>query len=181
MHSTLDRYQRLALLNQFNILAQVDEHEREQWKRKSRIVSRGFEGEYDSLFSQIETDTLSSDECAFVMDTLDMFRVIHVYQEQSDNPSAFDGRHIKFEGFDSNNEHKYYSYLHFLRTQDMWEELMPHGAIDSHHPTLERYRRMVAQWHASDDKYDLKESDVARIATAGGFFRHDTDDEKVME
>ena len=89
----------------------------------------------------------------FVVDVLDMWSFIK-WAMDSFNPEQKAriaeeakpiGDHVEFYGFDGNNESDYLSIARFL-TEDMdrFSELKGKGGLNSHHPTVDIYRRMLS-------------------------------------
>jgi uncharacterized protein YfbU (UPF0304 family) len=55
------------------------------------------------------------------------------------------------------------SYARFLKDHGSSENVGT-GDLNSHMPTLDRYRVMLRRWKASKNRYDLTRDDVLRIA-----------------
>lgn len=97
------------------------------------------------------TDKQSS--VSFVVDVLDMWSFIEEAYEKmgeedrahlADEAPPF-GRHVQFPGFDGNNEAEYLGIAHFLiyDLERFGRFKEGHRDLNSHHPTLERYGRML--------------------------------------
>lgn len=90
---------------------------------------------------------------SFVVDVLDMWTFLEeAYEELSDEDKAWlakeaepFGTHVTFTGFDGNNEVEYMSIARFLvdDLQRFSRFREGHRDLNSHHPTLEMYGRMV--------------------------------------
>jgi uncharacterized protein len=162
--------ERLILANQYRIMELVDPENADEYARKQDALKSGYDLDIDDLvsgFAQGE-DALTQEESTEVFDILDTFTALRRAFDALEDKSGINERDIRFAGFDGNHE-KQFHYAHYLREQGKWEELMPHGAINSHHATMHRYRPMARAWKQipGDQRYQLTKEDVERIVAAG--------------
>ena len=160
----LSRFERLVLTNQYSILEKVDPEYAEHYGRYREALQQGYELEYQDIAHLIDEHTRAEDDCRFVMDVLDMHRVLHFSYRDLKDKSGVDPDQIAFRGFDGNNEAAQLRYMRYLRAQDKWQELGdPGGDFNSHMPTLGRYREMLKRWKQSKDESRLTKEDILRI------------------
>lgn len=158
----LTKIERLILFNQHKILEKLDPPQAEYYKERCEILENGYALEYDELVKNFG-DGLTEDECREVRDILEMHRVLHDAYQGFENAGGIQASDVSFRGFDENNESEYLGYARFLiETQGKWQE-MKQSSLNSHGPTLQRYRRMLDRWNACEKPYNLDEHDVARI------------------
>ena len=143
----LDKFKRLDLYNQYEILKHLDKENCEHYEILQNIVANGYEGEYGRLFEHIYNEIPSSltDE---VKDTFDMFRHMNFSYENltEEEEKDIDVSKLKWHGFDGNHEHEHFSAAHFyLNKLNLWEELGEH-AINSHFTTRFYYPPMIGEW-----------------------------------
>src|SRR5260221_13206589 len=115
----LTRIERLLLYNQFTILQKLatDEDDVENYKDLCAVLQHGYELEYNKLFSSIWGEGISHEDCRFVMDVLDMFRVLQATHKTLADKSGIDPEDLRFSGFDGNNETDLMSYTEYLRDE----------------------------------------------------------------
>lgn len=163
----LTRAERWMLYNQFLILAKLYPEDAASYQEMREIVEQGYELNYKDICGHIvgDDDVISTDECMEVLDILDMFRGLNYTYEALGDKAGIDHALIQFGGFDGNEESKYLSYTHFLVVRQNKYAEQARGDFNSQFPMLEHYRRMVAEWKASSDKYHLTKEDVIRISS----------------
>lgn len=121
---------------------------------RAKVLEEGFTQEYWTEFAGISPE-LSKRDAKFVMDVLDMFRVVDAsIARLPEEESLNDGLRysLEYQGFDHNDslELKMANYAEFLVKDGRWEERAgfitgpEHG--NSHHPTLSLYSRMLAEY-----------------------------------
>jgi len=160
----LSEKDRLILSNQYEILEKLDPDQAERYQRLREILQRGYSAEYGEMISL--SDPLSTEECKEVSSIIEMHRQLQRCNEVLDPSSRVDPKSLKFDGFDGNEETAYYLYATFLvETLKRWSEFAS-IELNSHHETLDGYRRMLEQWEASESKYKLTASDIGRIVAA---------------
>lgn len=161
--------ERWILVNQYRILEHVHPKEANSYQLAAEALERGYEHEYEH-YAHIMSDeegALSKQQCLEVYDILDMFRALQSAYRDLEDQSGIEQRDIIFEGFDGNNETKFYGYSNYLARQEKYTESLGKYGIDSHRPTLHRYRPMVVAWKHSSEQYELTRDDLVRIIDAG--------------
>jgi uncharacterized protein len=158
----LSKIERLILRNQYAIMEKVDPAEADSYKRAREILELGYTAEYSDI-AEIVSDEMAEDACEEVREILDMHRVLNYSYEALEDKSGVDPHLISFWGFDGNNESRHMSYARFLKDHGSSENVGT-GDLNSHMPTLDRYRVMLRRWKASKNRYDLTRDDVLRIA-----------------
>lgn len=92
-----------------------------------------------------------------------MFRRLNYSYEKLGDKSGIEVGELRFFGFDGDNERRNYSYGRFLNSVGKYEES---EVINSHMPSLEIYRRMLAEFEPLKDKHPLGKEDIQRILAA---------------
>lgn len=155
----LSKKERLILCNQYEILKQLNPDEAEYYEVKQEVVLNGFKYNYDSLIENFD-DEVPTDISEFVYDVLQMYRCInHSYHSLLDeDKKEYDKLRTTFEGFDGNEEPKYYWYACFLLEKlKLYEESYQNGKIEtnSHCNKIDRYEGMLNRWkEVRAGKYD---------------------------
>lgn len=167
-HDSLSKVERLMLANQFRILAHINPGEASGYTRWAEALEHGFELHFDDAFVHI-SDTFPRERCKWVLDVLDMHRMMWYAWQDSGSDSEISKSDVLFWGFDGNNESEYLCYVNFYMSEDnVYEELKENRPssstrFNSHMPTLATYERMLKAWKKSDNPYDLTKSDLKRI------------------
>jgi uncharacterized protein len=166
----LSRTGRWMLSNQYRILELLDEENADQHRHAREALERGYELFYSWICEHVCDDrhVLPEVECTYVLDVMTMFDALQLAYDSLDDRSGIDGNRVLFYGFDGNNEASYMSFARFYcEQQEAFQHLRKGGdGFNSHWPTKQLYRPMVAAWKASDDKYKLTKADVIRITEA---------------
>ena len=148
----LTKTERWILFNQFQILEKLggtDYSPVETCKRTAEALSCGYELDYAYLSPHIYDgdDVLPADECREVLEILGMYDALQFSHQQLGSKSLVSEHDVKFPGFDGNNEGSQLSYAHFIIKDHRFESLISlNKDLNSHMPTLELYRRMLAMW-----------------------------------
>ncbi len=156
---------RLVLKNQYRILEALNPDEKEFYERASKILEFGFELEYDMLTRNIDSDVVTIQECEEVIDILDMFDALRICYARLEDNSGIDEYQVRFLGFDGNHEAKQLLYARYLKKDGRFADLENIDS-NSHLRVLPIYRRMLAEWNRSDNKYELSKDDIMRITNA---------------
>ena len=128
--TTLSPLERLMLANQLRILEKLDTENADEYKMHRDIIVHGYTIQYDEVFTEIH-DEMSVEECRYVYDVLDLYRVlIRSYEELKDKEGLTDDD-VKFEGFDGNNESKRWAFARHLKEEGRWTETLI-GDLNSH-------------------------------------------------
>lgn len=161
----LTRLERQMLWNQFQILSIIDTKTGHEYEKYKEILINGFEYEYDELLSIVypDSETVPSEIGKEVLDILQMYRQIE-YKTSKEVRDKYDGE--LFEGFDGNNEPKYYSFCcYYLDTIHRFDELQ-HYSRNSHTSTLQKYRTKLEVWRKFENKLNLSEVEAEKILAA---------------
>jgi uncharacterized protein YfbU (UPF0304 family) len=160
----LDKYQRLALFNQYEILKQVDPDNREDYERNQEIVSSGFEGAYSWLAEHIY-DPVPAAVCEEVISILDMYRAFD--NSQKSGGFSTTEHWAQFQGFDGNGGTGHYGFACFLLDKEgKWEELHDRPRNSHSRSTLDKYRSMLTEWKRAGERPDLSQAEIEAIARA---------------
>lgn len=136
--------ERLILANQFKILSIIDEENSEGHRYSEDIVTHGFEGIYDELYTGIY-DPIPEGICTETFDILDMFRGIEtgIASLKEEEKNELDLDRIEFKGFDANND-RHYGFMKFLVDRGGRYDEYKGKYINSHTmSTIDKYRRML--------------------------------------
>jgi uncharacterized protein YfbU (UPF0304 family) len=142
---TLTPFERLALINQFQILEMLDPGHKEEYTKHRGILEHGYTIFYADVFGGVRNE-LSIDGCKYVYDVLDMhLALLRSYEELPDR-SGINPDDIRFRGFDGNNESKNLAFAEYLQEIGSWSEILK-GGLNSHSlSTVEGYPRMLQRW-----------------------------------
>lgn len=162
----LTKKDRIILANQFEILKILDEGLREKYEDLIEILRRGYQLFYSQIEELIDSDELPAAECALVLDVLSIYRMVEDYKTANPQDAGIADHYWgRFVGFDGNNEAAYLSFAEFLFKQNKFEELGPH-VPNSHMPTLQKYRKMVAIWKRNRGDHALTKDIILEILEA---------------
>lgn len=127
-------------------------------RERAQILEGGYVGEYATVFISTEPE-MPAHESEFVIDLLDMFRII-TYSIQrlrgtgAEIDEALEQR-LGFRGFDlqRKDESRLLTYLRHLVDDDHWPEILPllgpdHDHGNAHHPTRPAYERLLTEYNA---------------------------------
>lgn len=146
--------QRLILINQYKILEKLYPEDAETYARYQEILEDGYTLHYNDLIEYM-AKPMPEEEMEFVLDILDLYSTMHLAVYRSAN-EKYKGKTIYFPGFDGNNEFEYLKYTRFFIFRlDRFQELKKDDSFESyntHSPTLETYKAMLAYWRDSSEK-----------------------------
>lgn len=135
----LTKYQRLVLINQYDILASLakDKYEKELYETKSEIVSNGYVRLYGDLTDFI-SEELPEEKSIYVKEVLDFYEDVHFSYSSLKDDEKDDsiGRKVIFKGFDLNDpeQSKLYGYADFmLYKMERWQyikKLIDSGEVE---------------------------------------------------
>lgn len=169
MDISLTIQDRLNLYNQYTILQKLsllqgDEYEAEYYELRAKIVSEGYQHDYDMLTECINED-FSHEDAELVWDTLNMYSAIYFSYSKIQNPKLT-MEQIKFEGFDGNNEIRSMIYCRFI-IDDLgrFPELKENGYNDynSHCQRCDKYKAMVDKWKGMDKSFEMSEEQIEEL------------------
>lgn len=161
----LTQQEKLILHNQYTILEKVYPEQADTYKKAQTILEYGYALEYGNL-PGIQMSEMSEESCRETRDIMDMFRYIYNAIDKSEDSQIKDNFKLKFHGFDGNDETKYMSYAEFLQSEGRWTELSGSDGMNSHMPTLERYRSLLAVWRSLPNKFELTDDDLRSLSAA---------------
>ena len=124
---------------------------------------------YGERAHEINERTLTSAECEEVLDILSMYqRMNRTYEALSDNDKAsIDKSDLRFPGFDGNSgSGRLYYAKFFIEEYGRYEDLEGPPDFNSHSAVIDMYRRMLEEWEASGNKWELTKEDIERIIAA---------------
>ncbi|EJC3722574.1 YfbU family protein [Enterococcus faecium] len=150
----MDKFQRLSLVNQFELLAKFDDQNRSYYERKIEILREGYEYHYDDEIWNELSDPLPEEDSRFVLDVLSMYRDINFSKK---NLNSSDNQNIKlhatyFRGFDYNDpkEIKLAFYAKFfIEKLDRFPELVSDKEFDgfnSHQLMTSTYNKYLSNY-----------------------------------
>lgn len=169
----LTRKERIFLCNQYQImemLSQVLEKmgaqtdiSAEYCRERAKALREGHVLHYDEEWF---LDELDVDGCREVIDILEMFRNLHFTYNKLQNRDGLDDFTFSFSGFDGNNEPGQLFYaMYYIQDLGNYEEFKKLD-LNSHAQFLPSYRRMLAAWKESKDRFNLTKEDLLRIQEA---------------
>ena len=166
MLETMTEYERLNLLNQYKILrdlaiARGDKDDADRYEELITIVAEGYVGEYGQLTEEFSEEFPKS-ESELVWNTLSMYRAIQYSYSKIDNPTISESD-IRFDGFDGNEEIRYYCLCKFILFDlKRFEEQTENGRVDfnSHSRRCHIYRKMLKKWESLGKRFELSEENI---------------------
>jgi uncharacterized protein YfbU (UPF0304 family) len=168
-----DIFKRLVLANQYKILALLDKASADDWEAAAEIASE-FQP-YTSLpgmdsMLDYRRDPLTVEEQDLVMNALEVFAILQDAEKAGCKPPAPYTESI-FPGFDGNNETKLMGYARDLRNrQHKWQYVQVASKdLNSHHPTVDMYERMIEAWQEQGRPHKLTEDQYAKILGARSY------------
>jgi len=107
-------------------------------------------------------------ECEEVLDIADMYLHLQQSFERLEDRTGIEEWKVTFPGFDGNYETKQLAYFRYLRYDDNRFTNLPSGddRYNSHHPTLDRSRGMLAVWQDMDRLKVLTREEILRVVEA---------------
>lgn len=152
---TLTTAERIILANQFQILANQDKSNAEDYNRSADILRNGYTGLYGHIFGDISEEQPES-VTEETHNILSMFRWIdnNLPALTEEERAQLDLSALKFKGFDGNNDDHYHQTCFMVERLELYDELNAH-ALNSHSmSTLPHYHRMLAVYNDFVDKPD---------------------------
>lgn len=132
----LSAFQRMVLINQFEMLKLLSPQGAEECDRKIKILQIGSTKHYKMLMPL--ADEMPEKECEEVFRILDMFRAIHGSAEKTEGLADDERLGLRFRGLDGNNEADQHAYASFLLLdEERYPELAEECGdrfINSHSP-----------------------------------------------
>lgn len=172
----LDTKERLLYLLLTTIIRAVsNDYDKEYYNKQIEVLKNGFSLHYNELFSQINNDEMTNDECKEVLDILDMYSsIIKSFNYLKNNGiqlKELTENDVLFPGFDSNNENKQYLYANFFMYKlDRFKDVQDHlinGDLNSHQSVLDKYKEQLKKWKSMKDSgknvYQMQETELSEL------------------
>ena len=166
----LTKLERVMLINQYRILSKINPNEANYYEELIEILENGYSVFY-SMIDDFVYDEAPVEEGKFVLDILQLYRMIDDYIRDNEEHPFKEHHWIPFKGFDGNNEFRYMSFARFLilnqgKFTEQKKFFSANDSLNSHTRTVDKYRRMMDRWEECDDKYNLSEEDISQILDA---------------
>lgn len=163
----LDIKERLQLSYTLKILEKLYPEEKDYYAQHRKAIESGYELHYEWITEHL-SEGLSTTECSFVLDTLDMYSTMLHSFEQLEYPKSLKQSDVVFPGFDGNKETMYMAYTkYFIEDLDRFGDIkkVTNGYYNSHSRKVERYRAMVEKWDAMSikNKFLLSEDQILEL------------------
>ena len=161
----MEEKDRLILANQYRILASLNKTEEKDYQEKIKILENGYEKLYPDLFENFSNEPLSVEDCNFVMDVLEMYGTGITLSFNNLKSKSLTKDDIRFPGFNTNEEIKYYSFLlYWLETLDRYAEIqeISNGNYRGIGGNVNKYKKMIDKWK-SFGKYHLSEEQIMEL------------------
>ena len=164
MPESFTKNERLILANQYRILELIDEQEREAHKMAREILENGYVKEYADLTLGLSPE-FPPEQAEEVGEIFAMHADLRYNYDRLENKEGINLDLLRFWGFDGNNESTYHRYAGSLHGWRKWDHL-PGIEVNSHAPTLWRYRAMLAVWRTFPDRNALTRENIIAIINA---------------
>ncbi|MCA0970684.1 YfbU family protein [Halobacillus litoralis] len=164
----LSHYERLNLVNQYQILSKVDAENKEHYETKIHILEGGYEQYYAEIFGSLKEE-FPEEESEEIVKVLSMYRALHQsYDSLADGEKAeVDESGLAFKGFDQEQEEKEYAFATFvLEELGLFRELQHEDGYDADFATMPTYSRMVTKWVEFDKSESLNKEQIHDIVNA---------------
>ena len=168
----LDIKERLTLSFQLKILEKLYPEDKEYYANHRKAIEDGYELHYDWITEHL-SEGLTSDECTFVLDVLDMYASFHFSFIQLESPKQLTAKSVKFPGFDGNHETMFMAYTkYFIEDLDRFSEILEstNGYYNSHMRMIPKYEKMLKIWkqYKVPYTYKLTEEQVYELINING-------------
>ena len=155
--------ERVVLANQFRILEALYPDEAEAFSNHRKALENGYSHQYSWIVQYFDQNEMSEEECKEVRDILDMHRALKRSYERLQDTEGVSEDDIKFRGFDGNNESRLFGYTDYIINDLGRYEEQRDSSLNSHMPSIARYRMMLTEWNECEDKYSLGREDILRM------------------
>ncbi len=165
--SGLTRLERTMLVNQYRLLQSIhkdDAYLSKHYERRAEIFERGYVALYDEAFREL-SDEIPPEVSEEVLSILDMHRALLWSLGEKPDPEYLEK--VKFRGFDANNESEYLAFAEFFQAHPRGPKYAELRIFNSHMPTLNRYRKMLAEWDKMRREPRLTRPQIDAILEAG--------------
>jgi len=164
----LNKFERLLLMNQYRILSLLDQSNADHYNKLHDALENGYVASYrDDLFAGIR-DGLSVEQCAFVLEVMNMYDALQRSYDALDNKQGIEEGRTKFPGFESDYEIAQLGYARFIVEREGRFSHLKSVRADfiSHTPMLDQYRRMYDVWRLAANRSELTRDDITAILAA---------------
>lgn len=168
--------ERIILANQYRILEFLDPEHRDDHKFAQLMIERGFESDINDLAVGF-WDWFDAAECEFVTDVFLMYRALQEGYSALTDKHGIKPSLLDMPGFDGSRESQYHAYAQFS-AKDYTNVRLAEIAtkdLNSHMPTVERYRGMLARWKALPDRYVMDRASIMKVLDCASTGDDDTD------
>ena len=169
----LDIKERLSLSYQLKILEKLYPEDKEYYANHRKAIEDGYELHYTWITEHL-SEGLTSEECTFVLDVLDMYAALHFSYKQLKDSTKLSDKSVKFPGFDGNNETMYMAYTkYFIEDLDRFNEIKEttNGYYNSHSRMIPKYRKMLEAWKVIKKPYtyEITEEQILELININGY------------
>ena len=160
---------RLTLVNQYQVLAELRPELAELYNSYIHILKSGFEIQYVHLVEGFGGG-LKEEDSRDILRILDMFSVLtNVLDNANMNPVYREAS--RFQGFHEQLESEQFVFANYLinelrHYENIRSQIVRHG-LSSNVPKLDTYRRMLEVWLACENTYNPTPIEVGNILDAG--------------
>jgi uncharacterized protein YfbU (UPF0304 family) len=162
--------ERMNMILLCRILGNQEPENKEDWERNALILHFGYVPFYDEVIGDLH-DEISPRVSNFVFGVLDMYRSLLASFKALQKPDTEKEKRLMFQGFNGNEEAKYYLFAQFvLHDMGRFQEFA-HVSIDSFSSMVGRYEEMlevfleITEGHPLKD--DLTEEEIERVLEVG--------------
>jgi len=164
----MEYWEREKLANQCRILEHLEDEAAASWRKARIIFEKGYTRDYNWAIDWVRREETGRETCEEVFDILEMHSQLKHSYEKLDGVSDVEEGNIKLRGFDGNHEADHLDYARFVVGEDEKYPELKENVGNSHAPTLERYRDMVAKWEdRRGGSGQLSAEDIRAIVEAG--------------
>jgi uncharacterized protein YfbU (UPF0304 family) len=165
--------ERLSLSFQLKILEKLYPEEQEYYANHRKAIEDGYELHYSWITENL-SEGLTSEQCTFVLDVLEMYAALHFSFRQLKESTKLSDKSVKFPGFDGNNETMYMAYTkYFIEDLDRFNEIREttNGYYNSHSRMIPKYKKMLELWKAIKKPftYEITEDQILELININGY------------
>jgi uncharacterized protein YfbU (UPF0304 family) len=162
--------ERMNMILLCRILGNQEPENREDWERNALILHYGYVPFYDEIIGDLH-DELNPRVGNFVFAVLDMYRSLLSSFKALGKPDPEKEKRLMFQGFNGNEEPKYYLFAQFvLHDMGRFQEFA-HTSIDSYGCMVSKYEDMLDVFleitSGQPLKDNLTEEEIERVLEAG--------------
>jgi uncharacterized protein YfbU (UPF0304 family) len=165
----LSKIERMVLINQYRILGLLDKENAADYERSEKVLRKGYSIYYSDVLDVY--DGLSETECRFVVDTLDVYRVLNASYKGLPDKSGINEDDLEFKGFDGNDETSFMVFAEFLKEDDKWQEILTRDDLNTHYSTQDKYQQMIVRYKVvrgrqKDPRHELTKEEIQEVLGA---------------